>query len=52
MVSYTMQYIEKALAEASHWQIIEKYWNTTWQQNNSWSIAFGAGTQEITKEIC
>jgi len=52
MVSYTMQQIAKALAEAPHWQIIEKYWNTTMQQNNIWSIAFEACTKEILKDVC
>jgi hypothetical protein len=28
MVSYATQRAVKALAEAPHWQIIEKYWNT------------------------
>jgi len=30
-VSYAMQCVAKALAEAPHWQIIEKYWNTAKQ---------------------
>jgi len=34
MVCYAMRRIVKALAEAPHWQIIEKYWNTAMQQNN------------------
>jgi hypothetical protein len=40
MVSYPTRRAAKALADAPHWQIIEKYWNTTMQQNNIWSIAF------------
>ena len=52
MVSYRMQQIAKALAEAPHWQIIEKYWNTAMQQHNMWSIAFEARTTEILKEVC
>jgi hypothetical protein len=42
----------KELAEAPHWQILEKYWNTAMQQNNIWSIAFEACTKEILKEVC
>jgi len=34
MVSYAKRRLVKALAEAPHWQIIEKYWNTAMQQNN------------------
>jgi len=52
MVSYAMRRTAKALAEAPHWQIIEKYWNTAMQQNNIWSIAFEACTKEILKEVC
>ena len=52
MVSYATQRTAKALAEAPHWQIIEKYWNTAMQQNNIWSIAFEACTKEILKEVC
>ena len=51
-VIYAMQYIAKALAEALHWQIIEKYWNTAMQQNNIWSIAFEPCTKEILKKVC
>jgi hypothetical protein len=49
MVSYATQCAVKALAEAPHRQIIEKYWNTTMQQNNIWFIAFVAWTKEILK---
>jgi hypothetical protein len=52
MVSYGMRRAAKAFAEAPHWQIIEKYWNTAMQQNNIWSIAFEACTKEILKEGC
>jgi len=52
MVSYAMRCVAKALAEAPHWQIIETYWNTSMQQNNIWSIAFEAHTNEILKEVC
>jgi len=52
MVSYATRRVEKALAEAPHWQIIEKYWNTAMQQNNIWSIACEARTKEILKEVC
>jgi len=52
IVSYAMQCAAKALAEAPHWQIIEKYWNTAMQQNNIWSIAFEVHTKEILKEVC
>ena len=51
MVSYATWGVVKALAEALHWQIIEKYWNTTMQQNNIWSIAFKVRTKEILKEV-
>jgi len=52
MVSSATRHAAKALAEAPHWQIIEKYWNTAIQQNNIWSIAFEACTKEILKEVC
>jgi hypothetical protein len=52
MVSYAMQRVGKALAEAPHWQIIETYWNTAMRQNNIWSIAFVVHTKEILKEVC
>jgi len=52
MVSYATRHVAKAFAEAPHWQIIEKYWNTAMQQNNSWSIAFEACTKKIVKEGC
>jgi len=51
MVSYGTRCAAKAFAEAPHWQIIEKYWNTAMQQNNIWSIAFEACTKEIMKEV-
>jgi hypothetical protein len=51
-VSDSTRHIVKALAEAPHWQIIEKYWNTAMQQNNIWSIEFDACTLEILTEIC
>jgi hypothetical protein len=34
IVSYALRRIGKALPEASHWQIIETYWNTSMQQYN------------------
>jgi hypothetical protein len=40
MVCYAMGRTAKALAEAPHWQIIEKYWNTAIHQNNIWFIEF------------
>jgi len=52
MVSYATRRIAKASAEASHLQIIGKYWNTAMQQNNIQSIAFEARTQELFKEVC
>jgi hypothetical protein len=52
MVSYGTRCTAKAFAEAPHWQIIEKYWNTAMQQHNIWSIAFEACTKEILKEEC
>jgi hypothetical protein len=51
-VCFAMRRVSKALAEASHWQIIGTYWNTAMQQNNIWSIAFEACTKEILKEVC
>ena len=42
IVSYAMRHVANALAETSHWQTIGKYWNTTIQQNNIWSLAFEA----------
>jgi len=51
-VSYATRRISKALAEVSHWQILETYWDTAMQQNNIWSIAFEARTKEILKEVC
>jgi hypothetical protein len=51
-VSYAMQRIAKALAEAPHWQIMETYWNTAMQQNNICSIAFEVRTKEILEEVC
>jgi len=50
MVTHGMGRLQKALAEAPHWQIIETYWNTAMQQNIIWSIAFEAHTMEILKE--
>jgi len=52
MVSYATRSAAKALAEVTHWQPIEKYWNTAVQQNNIWSIAFEARVREILKEEC
>jgi len=52
IVSCATRRIVKALAEAPHWQIIEKYWNTAMQQNNIWSIAFETCTKKILKEAC
>jgi hypothetical protein len=42
MVSYASPHAAKAFAEAPLWLLIEKYCNTTMQQNNIWSIAFEA----------
>jgi hypothetical protein len=50
-VRCAMRQIAKVLAKASHWSIIEMYWNTPLQQNNIWSIAFEAHTQDIMKEV-
>jgi len=50
--SYATRSVAKALAEAPHWQIIGKYWNTAMQQNNIWSIAFETRTKESLKEVC
>jgi hypothetical protein len=51
-VSYATWCAAKALADAPHWQIIEKYWNTARQKNNIWSIAFEAWPKKIVKEVC
>jgi hypothetical protein len=51
-IIYPPRRISKALPEASHWQIIEMYWNTTLQQNNIWSIGFEAHPKEILKVVC
>ena len=37
-VRYGMRLVAKALVEAPHGQMIEKYWNTAMQQNNIWSV--------------
>jgi hypothetical protein len=52
MVSYGMGRTAKELAEASHWQIIETYWNTATQHLIIWSKAFEARTKEILNEVC
>jgi hypothetical protein len=52
MVSYATRRAVKESAEAPHWQIIEKYWNTAMQENNIWSIAFEGCTKEILEEVC
>jgi len=52
MICYPTRRVAKALAEGPHWQIIEKYWNATMQQNNIWSIAFEVRTKEILKGVC
>jgi hypothetical protein len=51
-VGYATRRVAKSLAEAPHWQIIERYWDTAMQQNIIWSIAFEAHTKEIFKEVC
>jgi hypothetical protein len=51
-VSYATRCVSNAMAEAPHRQLIEMYWNTAMQQNNIWSIAFEARTNEILKEVC
>jgi len=52
VVRYGTQCTAKSLAEAPHWQILEKSWNTAMQQNNIWSIEFEACTKKILKEVC
>jgi len=52
MVSYATRRIAKVSAEAPHWQIIVKFWNTPIHQNISWSISFEARTKESLKELC
>jgi len=47
MISYATPHVAKTVPKAPHWQIMEKYWNTTMQQNNIWSIALEACTKEI-----
>jgi len=51
MVCYTMRHVAASLAEAPHWQIIETYWITAMQQNNTWPIPFRVCTKEIFKEV-
>jgi len=51
-VSYAMWHVAKALAEAPHLQMIEKYWNTAMQHSNICSLAFEVCTKEILKEVC
>jgi hypothetical protein len=51
-VGYTLQLIVKALAEAPHWRIIVKYWNTAMQQSNIWSIQCQICTMKILKDVC
>jgi hypothetical protein len=52
MVSYATRRLAKSLAGTSLWQLKETYLNTAMQQNNIWSRAFGAHTNEILKEVC
>jgi hypothetical protein len=52
IVSYATQRVAKAIGEGPHWQILETYWNTAVQQNNTLSIAFEACPKEILKEVC
>jgi hypothetical protein len=51
-VIYAMRCVSKVLAEAPHWHIIETYWNTAMQLNNTWSVAFEERTKGILKEVC
>jgi len=51
MVSDGTRRAAKAFTEAPHWQIIEKSWNTAMEQNNIWSIAFEACTEQILREV-
>jgi len=51
MVSNAMRHAAKALAEAPHWQILEKYRHTAMQQNTIWSLAFEACTIENLIEV-
>jgi hypothetical protein len=50
IICYAMRCVVKVLADARHWQTIEKYWNTAMLQNNIRSIAFEALTKEILRE--
>ena len=52
MVSYATQCVANAFTDPPHWQILEKYWKTAMKQNDIWSIAFEARTNEILKEVC
>jgi hypothetical protein len=52
MVSYATRRVVKAFAGGPHWHIIETYWNMAMQQNNIWSIAFEARTNEILEVVC
>jgi hypothetical protein len=51
-VSYAMRHHSIALAEASHWQIIETYRNTAIQPNSIWPTAFEVRSKEILKKVC
>jgi hypothetical protein len=52
MVSYVSRHVAKAFTSTLHEKIIDKYWNTVMQEINIWSIAFGACTKVILKEVC
>jgi len=51
IVRYAMQRIAKALCKAPHWQILERYWMTTMQQNITLYITLEEWTREILKEL-
>jgi hypothetical protein len=51
-ISYVTQCIGKAVAEAPDWQVIEKYWITSMQQNNTWFIACVASIKKILEVVC
>jgi len=51
-VSYATRRIAKPLPEGPYWSIIETYWITAMQENNIWSIAIVAHTEEILKQVC
>jgi hypothetical protein len=51
MASYATQFAAKLLAQAPHWQIIQKYWHAAMRQNNIESISFEECRKMIWNDI-